>query len=30
MLIQGILMICMSEAEFQRKYIDNPATMPLF
>ena len=30
MLIQGILMLCMSEAEFQRKYIDNPATMPLF
>lgn len=29
-LIQGILMLCMSEEEFQRKYIDNPATMPLF
>lgn len=30
MLIQGILMLCMSEEEFKRKYIDNPATMPLF
>ncbi len=29
-LIQGILMLCMSEEEFKRKYIDNPATMPLF
>lgn len=29
-LIQGILMLCMSDEEFQRKYIDNPATMPLF
>ena len=30
MLIQGILMLCMSDEEFKRKYIDNPATMPLF
>ncbi len=30
MLIQGILMLCMSEKEFKMKYIDNPATMPLF
>ncbi len=29
-LIQGILMLCMSDQEFKRKYIDNPATMPLF
>ncbi len=29
-LIQGILMLCMSEEEFKRKYIDNPATMPIF
>lgn len=29
-LIQGILMLCMSEDEFRRKYIDNPATLPLF
>lgn len=29
-LIQGILMLCMSEEEFKRKYIENPATMPLF
>ncbi len=29
-LIQGILILCMSEEEFKRKYIDNPATMPLF
>ena len=30
MLIQGIMMLCMSEEEFKRKYIENPATMPLF
>lgn len=30
MLIQGILMLCMSDKEFKSKYIDNPATMPLF
>lgn len=29
-LIQGILILCMSEEEFKRKYIDNLATMPLF
>ncbi|MDE6650065.1 MAG: hypothetical protein K2K45_09075 [Muribaculaceae bacterium] len=29
-LIQGILMLCMSNEEFKRKYIENPATMPLF
>lgn len=30
MLIQGILMLCISNAEFERKYVQNPATMPLF
>lgn len=29
-LIQGILMLCISDDEFRRKYIDNQATMPLF
>lgn len=29
-LIQGIMMLCMSDADFKRKYIDNPSTMPLF
>ncbi len=29
-LVQGILMLCMSEEEFKRKYIENPATMPIF
>lgn len=29
-LIQGIMILCMSEEEFKRKYIENPATMPLF
>ncbi len=29
-LIQGILMLCMSDEEFNRKYVENPATMPLF
>lgn len=29
-LIQGILMLCMTDADFKRKYVDNPATMPLF
>lgn len=28
--IQGILILCMSEEEFKRKYIENPATMPIF
>ena len=28
--IQGILMLCMSDSDFRRKYIDNPATLPLF
>lgn len=29
-LIQGILMLCMSDADFRRKYIDSPSTLPLF
>ena len=29
-LIQGILMLCMSDQEFKNKYIDTPAAMPLF
>ncbi len=29
-LVQGIMMLCMSDAEFKRKYVDNPATFPLF
>ena len=29
-LIQGILMLCMSDADFQRKYIDSTSTLPLF
>lgn len=29
-LIQGILILCMSDSEFQRKYINSTATLPLF
>lgn len=29
-LIQGILMLCMTEADFKRKYIDSTSTLPLF
>lgn len=29
-LIQGIMMLCMNSEDFRRKYIDNPATFPLF
>lgn len=29
-LIQGILMLCMSNEEFKRKYMDSPSFMPLF
>ena len=29
-LIQGILMLCMSDSEFQRKYVDSTSTLPLF
>lgn len=28
--IQGILMLCMSDADFKRKYIDSTSTLPLF
>lgn len=28
--IQGILMFCMTNEEFERKYVQNPATFPLF
>ena len=29
-LIQGILMLCMSDADFKRKYMDSTSTLPLF
>ncbi len=29
-LIQGIMMLCMSDEEFKRKYMDSPSFMPLF
>lgn len=29
-LIQGILMLCMSDEDFKRKYIDSTSTLPLF
>lgn len=29
-LVQGILMLCMTNAEFQRKYVESTSTMPLF
>lgn len=28
--IQGIMMLCMSDAEFNRKYVESTSTMPLF
>ncbi len=28
--IQGIMMLCMSDSEFRRKYIDSNSTLPLF
>ncbi|MCM1310368.1 MAG: NINE protein [Bacteroides sp.] len=28
--IQGILMLCMTNEEFERKYVQNPSTFPLF
>ena len=28
--IQGIMMLCMSDSEFKRKYIDSTSTLPLF
>lgn len=29
-LIQGILMLCMSDADFKRKYMDSTSALPLF
>ncbi len=29
-LIQGIMMLCMTDTDFKRKYIDSTATLPLF
>ena len=29
-LIQGIMMLCMSDADFKAKYMDTPKTFPLF
>lgn len=29
-LIQGIMMLCMSDSEFRRKYVDSTSTLPLF
>lgn len=28
--IQGILMLCMTNEEFERKYVTNPSSFPLF
>ena len=30
MFIQGIYMLCMSDSDFARKYVNNPAMFPLF
>lgn len=30
LLIQGIMMFCMTNADFQRKYVESPSFMPLF
>lgn len=30
MFVQGIMMLCMSNEEFQRKYVDSTSTLPLF
>lgn len=30
MLVQGILMLTMSDADFEEKYVDNEKTFPLF
>lgn len=29
-IIQGILMLCMTNEEFERKYVTNPSVFPLF
>ena len=28
--IQGILVLCMSDADFERKYVNTPASFPIF
>lgn len=28
--IQGIMMLCMSDSDFRRKYIDSTSTLPIF
>lgn len=30
MVVQGIMMLCMTDEEFKRKYVDSPSVMPLF
>lgn len=30
MLVQGIMILCMSDSDFRTKYIDSPKTLPLF
>ena len=30
MLIQGIMILCMSNEDFKRKYLDSTSTLPLF
>lgn len=29
-LVQGIMILCMSESEWRRKYVDSTSTFPLF
>lgn len=29
-LIQGIMMLCMSDEDFRRKYVDSTSTLPIF
>ena len=30
MFIQGIMILCMSESEWRRKFVDSPSVLPLF
>jgi len=30
MLVQGIMILCMSESEWRAKFVDSPKTLPLF
>lgn len=30
MLVQGIMILCMSESEWRAKFVDSPKTFPLF